>query len=54
VARPRLAEVVGIFAVIAAIQVFDLITRQDVLAAVVTIVICGAYLGWWIWRNRYR
>jgi uncharacterized membrane protein len=54
VAQPAVRVVVGIFAVIAALQIFDLITHQDVLSAVITIVICGAYIGWWIWSNRYR
>jgi hypothetical protein len=45
---------VGVFAVIAALQVFDLVTRDDVLTAVLTIVVCGSYIGWWIWSNRYR
>ena len=42
------------FAVIAALQAFDLITRDDLLTALVTIVICAAYIGWWIWSNRYQ
>jgi hypothetical protein len=41
-------------AVIAAIQLFDLVTHQDVLTALITIVICGAVTGWWVWSNRYR
>ena len=28
-------------------------THNDVLAAVATIVILGAYLSWWFWRHRY-
>jgi hypothetical protein len=52
--RPTLRGAVGIFTVIAALQVFDLVTHDDVLTAVVTIVICGAYIGWWIWSNRYH
>ncbi len=52
-ARPNLRSVVGIFSAIAAIQVFDLITHQDVLTAVITIAICGAYVGWWVWSRRY-
>jgi hypothetical protein len=52
--RPSLRAVAGIFAVIAALQVFDLVTRDDVLTAVVTFVICGSYLGWWFWSHRYR
>lgn len=40
--------------VIAALQVFNLLTHDDVLTAVATIVICGAYVARWIWVNRYR
>jgi hypothetical protein len=50
----NIRAVVGVFAVIAALQVFDLITRDDVLTAVVTFVICGAFIGWFFWSNRYR
>jgi uncharacterized membrane protein len=46
-------QIIAIFAVIAALQVFDLLTHDDVLTAVNTIVICGAYIGWWFWRRRY-
>ncbi len=28
-------------------------THSDVLAAVATIVILGAYLAWWFWSRRY-
>jgi hypothetical protein len=52
--RPSLRGAVAVFAVIAALQVFDLITRDDLLTALVTIVICGSYIGWWIWSNRYH
>lgn len=48
--RPGLREVVGIFAVIAAIQVFNLVTHNDVLTAVLTIVICTAVVAWWLGR----
>jgi hypothetical protein len=52
--RPSLRGAIWVFAVIAALQAFDLITRDDLLTALVTIVICGSYIGWWIWSNRYR
>jgi hypothetical protein len=52
--RTTFRGAVGVFAVIAALQVFDLVTRNDVLTALVTIVICGTYIGWWIWSNRYQ
>jgi hypothetical protein len=51
---PTLREAVGIFAVIAATQVFGLITHDAVFTAVVSIVICAAAIGWWIWSNRYH
>ena len=52
--RPSVRSVVTTLAVIAAIQVFNLVTQQDVVTALITIVICGAYIGWWVWSNRYR
>ena len=52
--RPSIREAVGILAVIVLIQVFNLFTHDDVLTAVVTIVICGAFIGRWIWVNRYH
>jgi hypothetical protein len=52
--RASLRSVVISLAVIAALQVFDLVTHQDVLTALITIVICGAVIGWWFWSNRYR
>ena len=52
--RASLRSVVISLAVIAALQVFDLVTHQDVLTALITIVICGAVIGWWVWSNRYR
>jgi len=45
VQRPSLRGVVGIFGVIAALQVFNLVTHDDVLTAVVTFLICGGYVG---------
>jgi hypothetical protein len=52
--RPSLRSVVVTLAVIGAIQVFDLVTHDYVLTALITILICGAYIGWWVWSNRYR
>jgi hypothetical protein len=51
--RPTLRTMAGIFAVIAALQVFNLLTHDDVLTAIVTFLVCGGYLGWWFWKNRY-
>ncbi len=45
-----LAAVLVVFLVISAI---DRITHSDVIAAVATIVILGAYVAWWFWRHRY-
>jgi hypothetical protein len=45
---------VVIFGVIAALQIFDLVTRDDVLTAVITIVICGGYIAWFFWSRRYQ
>jgi hypothetical protein len=54
VPRPTLPAAVGVFAVIAALQVFNLVTHDDVLTAVVTFVVGGTYIGWWIWSSRYH
>jgi hypothetical protein len=54
VQRPTLRGVIGIFGVIAALQVFNLITHDDVLTAVVTFVICGGYVAWYFWSHRYQ
>jgi hypothetical protein len=45
-----LAAVLVVFLVISAI---DRITHSDVIAAVATIVLLGAYVAWWFWRHRY-
>jgi hypothetical protein len=51
--RPTLSSVIGIFAVIAALQVFNVLTHDDVLTAVVTILVCGTCIAWYFWNNRY-
>lgn len=44
----------GVLTVVAALQLFDLVTHDDVLTAVLTLVICAAYVGAWFWTRRYR
>jgi len=51
--RPTLRSMIGIFAVIAALQVFNVLTHDDVLTAVVTFLVCGTYIAWYFWKNRY-
>jgi hypothetical protein len=45
---------IGIFLVIAALQVFDLATHDDVLTAVLTLLACAGYIAWWFWSHRYK
>jgi hypothetical protein len=52
--RPTLRGVVGTFVVIGLLQIFNLVTRDDVLTAVVTFVVCGSYIAWYFWKNRYQ
>jgi uncharacterized membrane protein YfcA len=52
--RPTVREGVVILAVIVLIQVFDLVTHLDVIAASATAVICAAVIASWIWSNRRR
>jgi hypothetical protein len=51
--RPSIA-IIATFAVIAALQVFNLVTRNDVLTAVLTLLVCAAYIAWFFWSRRYR
>jgi hypothetical protein len=44
---------IGILVVALVVAGIERITHSDVLAAVATIVILGAYIGWWFWRHRY-
>lgn len=53
-ARPTLRGMVGIFVVILALQLFNLLTHDDVLTAVLTFLVCAAYIAWFFWSNRYR
>jgi hypothetical protein len=52
--RPTLGEVIRIYAVIAVIVAFNLITHDDVFTAVIALVICGGYLAWYFWSHRYQ
>jgi hypothetical protein len=57
VARPPLRSLLlslaGVIVVFAVIYAIDRITRDDVIAALATIVICGALIARSIWRGRY-
>ena len=44
---------IGIPFVALVISGIERFTHDDVLAAIATLVIMGAYLGWWFWRHRY-
>jgi Flp pilus assembly protein TadB len=46
-------SLIGTLVVVLVVVAIDRITHDDVLAAVATIVILGAYLAWWFWRRRY-
>jgi uncharacterized membrane protein YoaK (UPF0700 family) len=51
--RTNLLPVVVLLVGIALIFVFDRATHQDVIAAVATIVLCGAVIARAFWRARY-
>jgi hypothetical protein len=44
---------IGITVVALVIFGIERFTHSDVLAALATIVMLGAYVGWWFWRHRY-
>ncbi len=44
----------GVLTIVAALQLFDLATHDDVLTAVLTLAICAVYIGAWFWTHRYR
>jgi hypothetical protein len=46
-------NLVGIPVVALVVAGIERITHNDVLAAFATLVLMGAYLGWWFWRHRY-
>jgi Flp pilus assembly protein TadB len=46
-------SLLGILAAFVVISAIDRFTHSDVLAAIATIVILGAYIAWWFWRRRY-
>ena len=46
-------SLIGVLVVALVIGGIERITHNDVLAAVATVVILGAYVGWWFWRHRY-
>jgi uncharacterized membrane protein YozB (DUF420 family) len=51
--RTNLLPIALLLVGIAVIYEFDRVTHQDVIAALATIVICGAFVVRWIWRGRY-
>ena len=52
--RPRVGGAIGLLVVLTAIWLFDRMTHQDVIAAVATILVCGAVIGWFFWSRRYQ
>jgi ABC-type taurine transport system ATPase subunit len=46
-------SLIGTLALLLAVAAIDRITNSDVIAAIATIVILGAYIAWWFWRHRY-
>jgi len=44
---------IGIPVVALVVSGIERSTHSDALAALATLVIMGAYLGWWFWRHRY-
>jgi len=44
---------IGILATFLVTIAIERITHSDVLGAVATIVILGAYVAWWFWSRRY-
>jgi hypothetical protein len=52
--RMDIVKGLGLPAAILVVVVVGRVTHDDVLAAVVTMVICGGYIAWWIWSNRFR
>ena len=55
--RPSPRDVIkglGLPTAIVVVVLVGRVTHDDVLAAVLTMLICGGYIGWWIWSNRYR
>jgi hypothetical protein len=52
--RPTLRSVVTIFAGLALILVVALVFRNDAVTALATLLICGGYVAWTFWDNRYK
>jgi hypothetical protein len=52
--RKALTDAIRIFGVLAALIVFDKVTGDDVLTAVLTMVVCGGYVAWFFWTHRYQ
>lgn len=52
--RPTVRTLLFALALVAAIVVVGVVTNQDALAALATILICGAVIAVWIIRGRAR
>lgn len=52
--RTLVLNLLGVAVVTAAVIAFDKVTGDDVLTAVVVIVVGSAYVGWYFWSNRYH
>ena len=50
--RPSFRTLVIVLFLVAAIVVVGVVADQGLLASLVTMLICAAVIGWWIWRNR--
>jgi hypothetical protein len=51
--RSLLLSLAGVTLVFAVSYAIGRITGDDLIAAMATIVICGAVIARWIWRGRY-
>ena len=52
--RPTLRSAATIVAGLALILVVALVFRNDVVTAFATLLICGGYVAWTFWDNRYK
>ena len=52
VARPKPGDLFILFGIPGALYLFDRVTHQDVLTAVLTIVFLGSCIGWAFWPRR--
>ena len=52
--RPTVRTLIFVLALVAAIVAVGVFTNQDALAALATILICGAVIALWIVRGRAK